>query len=159
MTWGQVAAEMSVDRSTARRMAARCLRDAALPAATGMVEREAGILAEARDRLVWTMNNPGPKVSAGREIPGTTDGDVISRAADALRRNSESVRKLYGLDQPVRTQVELKTEDDVNNTLKAVMAQILYASMLAAEAKERAAPLELEPPSDDELEDDGPARP
>lgn len=135
MSWGQIGAALGIDRRSAARGAKRCLARVSEPAALAMRETETGLLMEAREHLLAAMRDPGPLVTGGREIPGTVDQDRRTRAADALKRNSESLRKLYGIDAPVKTQHEIRSETQLDIQIKGLMAQLVYQSMLQAEAR------------------------
>lgn len=122
-TWSQVAADLGVSRQHAARMAKRCLRDAAIPAAEAMLATEDARLDYAEAKLRWNVENPGPIVSGGKEIAGTTDVDRSTWAADALRRVFESRRKLHGWDAPTQRYVTI-SDARMNAEIERTLAEL-----------------------------------
>lgn len=78
---------------------------------------ESARLEKIANKLTEILDGDHPLVSNGRRFDDLTDNGPVIAAARELRQISESLRKLYGVDAPTRTQAEVTTVDMTSNPI------------------------------------------
>ena len=129
LTFEQIGQALGINKSTAKRAVDRVLNHAQVEAAEELRAVELAVLIAARQRLVQVLYAKHVHVSDGRVVRDDTgepildDGPAIA-AARAIQGNSESIRKLLGLDAPAQATVTVIGEDAIDEAIRALEAQL-----------------------------------
>jgi DNA-binding Lrp family transcriptional regulator len=110
-TLEQIATAVGVHKSTVKRRIDNILAEVKFNAADEYRQLELARLEAVATKLTGTLY-------------ATSDEHVVVACAREIRRTSESIRKLLGLDAPTRRIVEVITEDVIDAELRALEAEM-----------------------------------
>lgn len=130
LTFQQIADALGMgNKSTAKRAVDRVLTRVQVEAAEELRAVEFAVLLAVRQRLVKILYAAHVHVSDGRVVRDETgepildDGPAIA-AARELRGNSESIRKLLGLDAPATATLTVINEDALDAAIRELEANL-----------------------------------
>lgn len=124
LTFSEIGAQLGINKSTAKRAVDRVLDHVQVEAADELRAQERAILAAARVKLLEIVYAHHVVVSNGKVTDQTDTAPVIA-AIRELRQNSESLRKLDGLDAPSRS--EVRVTDDLTAEIEQLAAELASA--------------------------------
>lgn len=137
LTYQQIADQMGyAGRSGAYEAVQRALATVPREAAEALMALEMDMLDRLDREALKILSHDHVKVTDSGKIVLDSDGNKILdempklRAIDALRRNSESRRRLKGIDAPTRRIVEVITEDVVDAQLRSLDDE--HAALIAS---------------------------
>lgn len=136
LTYRQIADEMGSSVTTAHDRVRRALATVPREAAEELMALEMDMLDRLDREALTVLSHDHVKVTDGGKIVTDDAGQPILddmpklRAIDALRRNSESRRRLKGIDAPTRRIIEVVTEDVVDAELRSLDEE--HAALIAS---------------------------